>query len=722
VIYNIELTDFKKHDNLSLAFVEGLNSLTGENASGKSTVLKAINYGLFGVTQNKTKPHLTRRGADAHRVKLEMRLDGRTTCIERTSRSAKATQNGQTCASGTTAVTAFVEEALGLTAKDYLMLTYSQQGEPQALLDMGATLLQRKIEELSQMQTVDKVLERISTDVASQQADLDAIESMIAQAPDLSVLKQQKEKVRQELTVVQQQIDQAMLKQAELETVIQGSKSQRQQYEAQFELHYNYRVRLSHLQTEQTRKQGELSAEPDPYELDEIQRKLVGIETNHLQAVSHRDNLYSLMKNRKNLETRLNSLVIALPSLKAAAEQAERAEAGLKDVQRELAEADTLLAVKHSDMDRIQEDWRKSKDSVAKSHCATCKRPFDVAEHQAAVARMAELDQEIHQAQQGLVVLIRHRDSLLEKMATLRKQFDPQAVAQYQQRLALLDMVVQEVGTIPVVTTAQCDAADASVTKLSARKKECSQALNEMQRQIDRNTWIRSELARLQQETDRLLQQQAALPLDYESLQQQLDSLQSKIDAACATQMECKQVAADQQAQRAIWQFNFNQLEQDELRFTEYAVRSQQIKKKLAQVKSLQSFLRSRRAQWLHETWDNLLQLASFWLSTVSALSNLERTDSGDFTVQENGVTVPVSELSGAQRSLVGICLRIALSRVFYGKTCPLLLDEPSADCSDSNAARLAGLLRGLGQQVILVSHRGGDVQQSDFVFNFEDL
>jgi len=60
VIYNIELTDFKKHDNLSLAFVEGLNSLTGENASGKSTVLKAINYGLFGVTQNKTKPRTQR--------------------------------------------------------------------------------------------------------------------------------------------------------------------------------------------------------------------------------------------------------------------------------------------------------------------------------------------------------------------------------------------------------------------------------------------------------------------------------------------------------------------------------------------------------------------------------------------------------------------------------------------------------------------------------------
>lgn len=90
-------------------------------------------------------------------------------------------------------------------------------------------------------------------------------------------------------------------------------------------------------------------------------------------------------------------------------------------------------------------------------------------------------------------------------------------------------------------------------------------------------------------------------------------------------------------------------------------------------------------------------------------MTSLSRSDSGDFTIVENDQLVPIEELSGARKSIVGLCLRLSLAHLFYGTGGFVLLDEVTADCSEGNAARIAGMLRGLQSQVIMVTHRQGD-------------
>ena len=75
----------------------------------------------------------------------------------------------------------------------------------------------------------------------------------------------------------------------------------------------------------------------------------------------------------------------------------------------------------------------------------------------------------------------------------------------------------------------------------------------------------------------------------------------------------------------------------------------------------------------------------------------------------EDDKEVPVKELSGAEKSIVGLCLRLSLARVFYGDSGFTLLDESTSDCREVNAARVAGMLQGLQSQVIMISHRSGD-------------
>jgi DNA repair exonuclease SbcCD ATPase subunit len=117
------------------------------------------------------------------------------------------------------------------------------------------------------------------------------------------------------------------------------------------------------------------------------------------------------------------------------------------------------------------------------------------------------------------------------------------------------------------------------------------------------------------------------------------------------------------------------------------------------------------------DTWDALLQYASALIASVTEgrLANLKRSN-GDFLITEEGREIPADECSGGQKSIVGICLRLALSQVFYGKGLTLLLDEPAADLADDMAAALGGMLRGLQHQVVVVTHRAGEAAVADEV------
>ena len=48
MIKKVELENWKSHHETSLEFEEGVNALIGTMGSGKSSVLEAIVFGLFG--------------------------------------------------------------------------------------------------------------------------------------------------------------------------------------------------------------------------------------------------------------------------------------------------------------------------------------------------------------------------------------------------------------------------------------------------------------------------------------------------------------------------------------------------------------------------------------------------------------------------------------------------------------------------------------------------
>jgi len=78
------------------------------------------------------------------------------------------------------------------------------------------------------------------------------------------------------------------------------------------------------------------------------------------------------------------------------------------------------------------------------------------------------------------------------------------------------------------------------------------------------------------------------------------------------------------------------------------------------------------------------------------------------FEFSEDGVFAPVESASGAQRSFIGVAVRIALSQSLGIGMDTIILDEPTSEMREENAMRLAGSL--LSQdQVLFITHRQDD-------------
>lgn len=225
IIRSLKLQNFRKHKNAFMEFPEGLFGIVGNNGAGKTSIIEAIAWSIYGAHACKTGQELLRTeavdsdadcrtelefslGADSYRVVRELR--GR-----RQSGYAAVFVNGgdQPEVEGTHPVTRFLTNKIGMDYTSFFTSVFAKQKELDSLTDLQAGTRKKRILRLLRIDRIDAAIEQARKD--RKQSEL-VVEAVKGTQQDLGQLesaldgsKKQKEKDREYMRAARDAVDAA---------------------------------------------------------------------------------------------------------------------------------------------------------------------------------------------------------------------------------------------------------------------------------------------------------------------------------------------------------------------------------------------------------------------------------------------------------------------------------------------------------------------------------
>ena len=163
MLKQITLTNFKKHESLTVEFAPGLNAIKGSNESGKSTLTQAAAYALFGT---KALPYSLEdtvtygKPLNSLKVALDFEVAGKVYTITRSKSAAELNYDGGTV-TGQTETSNFVGKLLGTDAQAAPKLILANQNDIRGSLTSGPKATTELIEKLAQFDQLDTLVDLI---------------------------------------------------------------------------------------------------------------------------------------------------------------------------------------------------------------------------------------------------------------------------------------------------------------------------------------------------------------------------------------------------------------------------------------------------------------------------------------------------------------------------------------------------------------------------------
>lgn len=188
--------NFKKYRRAEVDFQDGLTGIVGSNGSGKSTIVEAIAWALYGNRASTIKRDFirnTRAGdSDQVEVKLSLSMGKQELAIYRSMKGKSMTPeaflllDGQRIAAGTKEVDSRLEEILKISYQDFMKTFYARQKDLDNLLKEGGTGKREYLLKLLGLDDIkEKAVEQIKTDRALLEEQKNRLVGALAEIGDV---------------------------------------------------------------------------------------------------------------------------------------------------------------------------------------------------------------------------------------------------------------------------------------------------------------------------------------------------------------------------------------------------------------------------------------------------------------------------------------------------------------------------------------------------------
>jgi exonuclease SbcC len=768
-LVQLRLQNFRQHAETRIDFQPGLTGIIGPNGAGKSTILEAIAWAIYGAGAargtNETIRFARAPGRARVLVELVFELSGHVFRVNRTLNSADVFLDDgvSPVASGTSGVSGYLEQRIGMSRDEFFNTYYTGQKELQFLAQMGARDRGRFLAQVLGYERLRQAQDRARERRKELTAEATGIREVL---PDPDELRARAEEAKQRVKAARAAVSDAEQQHA------QRSEALEQWLPRWLDVQQK-RERMREVEQEiaAARRDGEAAqrdVERAGMEMERIRQaeeQLVPLraELQALPAVARQceelARLAPLAERRRALEeteklgaAELEVVVGRLEELESAPELLKQHGPELDQLKQRLAAADAQLTELRNEWSAQRQDVRTKLQHHLERHdelklqidqlraagpdgtCPTCTRPLG-REFERVMRLLEDQFEEVTQNGKWL----RKRQTQLEQkpddvtraeeaQASLKSALDTLA-----QRVARCEQAVQEIWTLTGERRKKEKRLEQLRSELAELPTGYDPAAHEKaQARLRTLNETEQRAARFDQVLDRRAERERELAEANQRARAALLRLQS----AAALEAEIAFDARDYEHVRAQHDQAARMLHQSEIALTDARARHDAAREHESRVKADARTAEQNRARLLeleldvrhHNELDNALQqlrqelnarvrpelsdLASRFLNDITdgRYTALEIDENYNIIVLDEGEEKPV--ISGGEEDVANLVLRIAISQMIAERAgqqlSVLFLDEVFGSLDLERRDSVVQLLHRLEdrfEQVVLITH-----------------
>ncbi len=717
------MQNYKKYQDFTLEFAEGLTGIIGRNGSGKSTIFDAITFALYGDVRGEkdTIRNAKADEKDAVSVTLLFEIEGKNYKAVREMRGKSLTAKAylydgddELIAESAKGVTSEIIRLIGMNKEAFMHTVFASQKELTALSGLKSDERKKIIRKLLGLEKIDKIELEIRSKLTQLNRDIKSYAEILLKDSEVKALEEEKEVKSKEADILQKQVEEVLKKfeskskEVEaLDKALKALQNLKDEYvklgsdldllnktlENQKENLAKQKVKLQELQTKslQYEKEKPLLAEYKALEvtIDILQKqkelflKKQGLEKEQVVLrKQYEDDKKEILDLKKKLEvkpallkeqaeqnTQLQALVIKIKEI-------ENNESALK---QEIAKYNGLIENTNKQVSKIEAIGKES-------NCPTCTRPL-LEEYDNVIASLQATITQINTQE------IAKRDASLKTvMASKRKE---------QENKEKIDKVLKELGeklsvlNADEVTLARKEEEFKGIRAQGLNNKAKLEVLKEVKYDEKAHTDALAHKTKLEPKYTELLGLQSLIA-QIPALEQELKAIElsiSKSEDAIEKQKKAIQThtydATEHEKQDVIYvetikakdaiseELGKKRVEHTEVKgqigtllskLTRNEEQKKQLQSKLDDkndYEKLKAFMEEFKNKINSQISPRISQLASQMYATITRgkYQHIEVSNEFDFFIYDDGVKYPIERFSGGEVDLANLVLRIAISK-----------------------------------------------------------
>lgn len=699
MLNKIKLKNFRKHTDTELTFNGGLSVLRAPNEHGKTTLIEAVCYALFGVKALRSPLEDTvtwGEPVNTLKVELDIAVDGVSYSIKRGKSGAEVNYDGGRV-TGQGEATSFICSKLKVDPVAATKLMLAGQGEIRGALEAGTKATTELIERLAEFDQLDNLLEIMQErlalgSTAALQARLTDAEQQLAALGEVA---------EPDYAALEAKVADALAAHRAAQTALEALEGDLSKAQAQVD-----QARAAQNRYEQAATALEQARKRAAQALEKLQEAEIAANT---YAVGLKDES-ALLDEIEALEKDADYLK-AYQRLQPSIEACQADEAMLFVPIEQAQERAQVLArsmvARQLDIRAAERELALAEASLSTGNCSFCGQDFS---H---LPQVMEKNAQIQvQIERHKRVLLTSREALEED--TQEKQALDGIIAVSKVRFDLLKANPDYVARVGNDLPPKLCWTGPTPSSLAG----CVTKLAEAQRDLQA---LRSDAAARQAAQTRLQmlkERKAEVDAEVSAAVTQFESAVTRPDLAVAEtaremvlakRRPLQSAASDAQTAHRDAEYELR----DSKRLYELSLQRQRAAEKVVsdfkgQIEStefnnaLLKRVRQARPLIADKLWSIVLSAVSSYFSEMRGSRSAVTKDSDGFKVDGH----PISTLSGSTLDILGLAIRVALIRTFLPTAPFLVLDEPCAAMDQQRTEATLGFVVACGfKQIVVVTH-----------------